>query len=171
MIKALEGPKHFDLRLYGLQKLAHEIEAAFKAHLHTDAVYYYFASCPYRHKSESCGMQKHRLIWHGPGLIGFIRNTQKISLREGNAPVLYATSAMKKGTVQSLYDELDRLIDEDIFGEIRYNAAGHSVTYKEICDIEERLEEIMYWIGDVDRKAQMMCCDRLFGILWDELKQ
>jgi hypothetical protein len=140
MIESLKGPKHFDLRLYAIGKLAHEIESAFCAHFGTERVYYYFESCqthrtlvdsaPTRlkpHNKEVCACHHHRLVWCGAGILRFIHTLQKYSRKYHDAPTLFVTDLDHKGGIEHLRTEYDRLWKLE---DIAYTAMANYAIYE-----------------------------------------
>ena len=191
MIDALKGPKNFNLRRYAIGKLAHDIDTAFCQHFKTERVYYYLESCTQRRhysdgKREVCACGTHRIIWHGEGLIGFIHRAQNLCHKEQNAPVLFVTTHKTKNpivchrhVIKSLaeqnnnnYDLLWSMQSKGIW----YNNPSYLATRSVIAELsaainqaEQALNTVEYWIGDVASNGNMICCDPMFGYLWQEL--
>lgn len=174
MLEELKLPKHFDERIYLITKFAQDIHTAFKRHFNSSTINYYFESCKV-HRSlvdgnEVCACGTHRIVWVGPSILQLIHKTQKLSIEKNNAPVLYATPLRTKGAVQELRSQYLALLDEDMFGSIRYDEKGHSITYKELCDVEAEINKIEYWIGDVSSNGYMICGDAAFVYLWNKIR-
>lgn len=99
MIEALNSTWDVEVVLNHL--LAERIEMEIKRAMGWEKVYYCFYDCPGDSLEAECG-ENHPLVWHGVGLVGFIRRVQR---RTFNAPMLLATSAWMKGKVQDDLDE------------------------------------------------------------------
>jgi hypothetical protein len=192
VIKELEGPKNFDLRRYAIGKLAQEINTKLCAHFHSERIYYFLESCKARktlfNGKEVCVCVTHRIIWHGIGIIGFINRAISLSIKEKNAPVLFVTPLNSKNKIQQLRDVHSSSWQEE---DRAYNAMRDYAVYEKAYDIihyqrlheeykrrydlceqaEQDLCKAEYWLGDVSSDGYMICCDPLWGYLWDELRK
>lgn len=140
MIKKLYTPHGFEVWVN--QKLAEEIENAFKEVLRTETLNYYYISCPGKSLNDSCN-HNHKTVWLGPmNIIDYIK---KVQSKKFNAPVLGVTSCKSKSELEAYFDD-----DIPLF--------ANKGEFKD------------YWIGDVARDHRMICCDELFGILWNRIK-
>lgn len=140
------NPKYFNFEEFAIKQLADKIETVFKEVLNTDKLYYYYWSCKGATEASGC-CNKHKLIWLGNiSLIKYIRTLLR-KCKKFNAPVLGVTNIPKKGNFEIAISKADDIID--------------FFRTSDIFDI---------WIGDVNRKSQMICGDKLFVILWETLK-
>lgn len=193
MIPDLKGPKNFDLRRYAIGKLAQDINSAFCDHFNSDRVFYFLESCKARRAlqdgREVCACGTHRLVWHGDGLVGFINGAINLSLKQQNAPVLFVTPLDSKNKINAVRYELALLRDKvnDAYEMARQYSKheGSAYKYKVYCrlydayqrletkekEIENKLNSLEYWIGDVSSDGQMICCDPMWGYLWNELRR
>ena len=141
--------------------VANAIEDAYREELRCDRIHYYydvFRHFPagtdpaalrnwdetYEYNDEEVGAV--RSVWHGAGLIRFIRTVQRRHRRReaGESFTIYATSSRCKGAIRDHWDRR---------------------TGAEVPDDEVNVA----WIGDVGKGPHMCCGSDVWCWLWDHV--